>query len=110
MNIQIFGNPKCQETKKAERWFKERRIAFQSINLKEKEMSNKEFDSVSKAVGGVENMINTDSSKYASIAYLEKEDFKDKLLETPELIKTPVVRNGKDATCGYNRKIWETWK
>lgn len=57
MNVQIFGKSKCFDTKKAERWFKERRIKFQSIDLKRYGMSNGEFESVLRAVGGVENLI-----------------------------------------------------
>lgn len=57
MNIQIFGKSKCFDTKKAERYFKERGIKFQSIDLIRFGMSGKEFDSVVRAVGGVDNLI-----------------------------------------------------
>ena len=57
MNIQIFGKSKCFDTKKAERWFKERRIKYQSIDLIRYGMSGKEFDSVLRAVGGIDNLI-----------------------------------------------------
>lgn len=110
MNIQIFGHPKCQNTKKAERWFKERRIPFQSINLIEKEMSPREFDCVALAVGGESNMINKDAKDYASIAYLSEEDIADKLMENQLLIKTPVVRNGRQATCGFSPDVWKSWE
>ena len=52
MNIQIFGTTKCFDTKKAQRYFKERGIKFQMIDLKEKEMSRGEFENVSRALGG----------------------------------------------------------
>ena len=61
MNIQIFGKNKCFDTKKAERYFKERRIPFQSIDLKRYGMSGREFDSVLWAVGGIDNLIDWDS-------------------------------------------------
>ena len=57
MNIQIFGKSKCFDTKKAERYFKERRVKFQSIDLIRYGMSGKEFDSVLRAVGGIDNLI-----------------------------------------------------
>ena len=57
MNIQIFGSSKSFDTKKAERWFKERRIKFQSIDLMKYGMSNGEFESVLRAVGGIDNLI-----------------------------------------------------
>ena len=93
MNIQIFGKSKCFDTKKAERYFKERRINFQSIDLKKYGMSGREFDSVLRAVGGIDNLIDWDS-------------------KSPEvtLMKTPVVRNGKQATVGYCPEIWATWE
>ncbi len=110
MNIQIFGTAACRNTQKAQRWFKERRIPFQFVNLKEKEMSPKEFNSVLNAVGGIENMIDTESKNYSSIAYLTDDDVFDKLFSTQSLLKTPVVRNGQLATCGYNPEVWKDWK
>ena len=59
MNIQIFGTKKCNDTKKAERFFKERGIKFQFIDMKEKGMSKGEFNSVAQANGGLENISNT---------------------------------------------------
>ena len=83
MNVQIFGTKKCNDTKKAERFFKERGIKFKFIDMKEKGMSKCEFNSVVQANGGLEN---------------------------PQVIKTPVVRNGKQSTLGYQPDIWKTWK
>lgn len=112
MNVQIFGKSKCFDTKKAERWFKERRIKFQSIDLKRYGMSNGEFESVLRAVGGVENLIDWDSkdADVALMCYLADACAKeDKLFERPELMKTPVVRNGKKATAGYCPEVWSQW-
>ena len=95
MNIQIFGKKKCFETKKAERYFKERGIRFQRIALEEKGLSKGEFNSVRA------NLI-----KYLSI----ESDKVEKLLENPMLFKTPIVRNGKAATVGYCPDIWKTWE
>ena len=113
MNIQIFGKNKCFDTKKAERYFKERRIKFQSIDLKRYGMSGKEFDSVLRAVGGIDHLIDWDS-KHPDITlmkYMEDKTAKeDKVFDNPELMKTPVVRNGKQATVGFSPEIWASWE
>ena len=104
MNIQIFGTKKCNDTKKAERFFKERGIKFQFIDMKEKGMSKGEFTSVAQANGGLENMINwecKDKDMLALIKYIANED---------KLEKVPVVRNGKQSTLGYQPDIWKDWK
>lgn len=113
MNIQIFGKNKCFDTKKAERYFKERRIKFQSIDLKRYGMSGKEFDSVLRAVGGIDNLIDWDG-KHPDITLMKYMDDRtakeDKVFDNPELMKTPVVRNGKQATVGYCPEVWEKWE
>lgn len=113
MNIQIFGNKKCFETKKAERYFKERRVKYQFIDMKEKGMSRGEWDSVRKAVGGVQNMIDDkckDKELLTLIKYLSENDCTEKVFENQQLIKTPIVRNGKLATIGYCPEIWKEWE
>lgn len=112
MNIQIYGKSKCFDTKKAERYFKERRIKYQSIDLAKFGMSKGELDSVRKAVG-LRELIDSKSKDYdkSCIAYLASEDnMAQKLLEYPALFKTPIVRNGKQATLGYRPEVWETWE
>ena len=113
LNIQIFGKSKCFDTKKAERYFKERRIKFQSIDLKKYGMSGKEFDSVLRAVGGIDNLIDWESKDPAVtlMKYMDDKIAKeDKVFDDPTLMKTPIVRNGKQATAGYHPEIWETWE
>ena len=113
MNIQIFGKNKCFDTKKAERYFKERRIPFQSKDLKKYGKTGREFDSVLRAVGGIDNLIDWDSKspEVTLMRYMEDKTAKeDKVFADPTLMKTPVVRNGKQATVGYCPEIWETWK
>ena len=113
MGIQIFGNKKDFDTKKAERYFKERGIAFQSIDMKEKGMSRGEFDSVCRAVGGLENMIDQDCKDkdlLALVKYIADEQKADKVFENQKVIKTPVVRNGRQATVGYVPEQWKDWK
>lgn len=113
MNIQIFGKSKCFDTKKAERYFKERKIKYQMIDIVRYGMSNGEFQSVKKAVGGVEKLIDDKSKSDVAtlIKYLADDNAKEeKLLENPVLFKTPVVRNGKQATVGYCPEVWEKWE
>ena len=131
MNIQIFGTKKCNDTKKAERFFKERGIKFQFIDMKEKgrvsssgrratnrpsrkaRLSKGKFNSVAQVNGGLENMINwegKDKDLLALIKYIAEEDKLEKVLENPQVIKTPVVRNGKQSTLGYQPDIWKAWK
>lgn len=112
MNIQIFGTNKCFDTKKAMRYFKERGIRFQFIDMKEKGMSRGENVSVKQAVGGIENLLDKDSrdkDTLALIEYISDEDKDEKILENQKIIKTPVVRNGKQATVGYHSEIWKEW-
>ncbi|MCR5823663.1 MAG: arsenate reductase family protein [Lachnospiraceae bacterium] len=113
MNIQIFGTKKCNDTKKAERFFKERGVKVQFIDMKEKGMSKGEFTSVASANGGIENMLDPecrDKDTLALIKYLSEEDKLQKILENPQVIKTPVVRNGKRSTIGYKPEVWKTWE
>ena len=112
MNIQIFGTKKCNDTRKAERFFKERGIKYQFIDMKEKGMSKGEFNSVAQANGGLDNMVNwdgKDKNLLALIKYIADEDKLEKVLENPQIIKTPVVRNGKQSTLGYLPDVWKNW-
>lgn len=113
MNIQIFGTKKCNDTKKAERFFKERGIKFQFIDMKEKGMSKGEFNSVASVNGGLINMVDwegKDQDTLALIKYIADEDRLEKVLENQHVIKTPIVRNGKQATIGYQPEVWKEWK
>ena len=109
MNIQIFGKSKCFDTKKAERYFKERRIKFQRIDLLDVCLSRGEFNSVKSAVG-MESMINGSAQGIELLTYLAYDaDKEEKLLENPVFLKTPIVRNGKKATIGYRPDVWKDW-
>ena len=113
MNIQIFGTKKNFDSKKAERYFKERGIKYQFIDMKEKGLSKGEFQSVCKAIGGYNRLIDTDCKDkdlLALITYIAEEDKAEKILENQSIIKVPVVRNGKQATVGYQPEIWKSWK
>lgn len=113
MNIQIFGKSKCFDTRKAERYFKERRIKYQYIDLAKYGLSGKEFDSVLRAVKGVDNLIdwNGKSQEITNMRYMDDSRAKeDKVFDEPSLMKTPIVRNGKQATVGYCPEIWNSWE
>ena len=113
MNIQIFGKSKCFDTKKAERYFKERRIKVQNIDLIKYGMSGGEFDSVLRAVGGLDNLSdwNIKSPEIDLLKYMADPVAKeDKVFDNPRLIKTPVVRNGRQATVGYCPEVWQEWE
>ena len=113
MNIQIFGTKKCFDTKKAMRYFKERNIPFQFIDMKEKGMSKGEFLSVCQAVGGIDYLLDTDSKDkdlLALLNHLSPEDRREKILENQRIIRTPIVRNKNQATVGYQPEIWKGWE
>ncbi len=109
MGIQIFGTLKCQETRKAQRYFKERGIPFQFINLAEKGLSRGELSSVSTVVG-IENLIDKNGREYArrNLKYLTH-DLEEELLNHPLLLHTPIVRAGHKATVGYVPDTWKEW-
>ena len=112
MSIQIFGSKKNNDSKKAERFFKERNVSFQFIDMKEKGMSKGEFESVCRAVGGLENLIDQnckDKDLLALIKYISEEQRAEKVLDNQQVIKLPVVRNGKQATVGYQPEVWKGW-
>lgn len=113
MNIQIFGTKKNFDSKKTERYFKERGIKYQFVDMKEKGLSKGEFRSVCQAVGGYEKLIDDgckDKNLLALISYLSEEDKIEKILENQKLIRVPIVRNGKQATVGYQPDVWKEWK
>ncbi len=110
MNIQIFGKSKCFETKKAERYFKERRVKFQAVDVVKFGMSRGELSSVKNAVG-LDALIDDKNPDAALLRYLAyDEDKLEKLLEQPKLLRTPIVRNGRQATVGYQPELWKTWE
>lgn len=113
MNIQIFGKSKCFDTKKAQRYFKERNIKFQDIDIASKGLSKGEFQSVYNAIGSLDKLIDLKAKGEAAdiIKYLSGDEAKiEKLLENPKLLATPIVRNGRQATVGYCPEVWAKWE
>ena len=112
MNIQIFGKTKCFDTKKAERYFKERKIKYQFVEISKYGLSKGEYQSVKAAVGGMAALIDEKSREYEAqhIQYLARQDdVEERLLENPGMFKTPIVRNGRKATIGYQPDVWAGW-
>lgn len=113
MNIQIFGTKKSFDTKKAQRYFKERRIKFQFVDLKEKGMSKGELESVMRCVGGIEGVLDPDAKDQDTVAlvtYLAEGQKFEKLLENQQVLREPIVRNGRQATVGYQPDVWKGWE
>lgn len=110
MNIQIFGSVKCQDTKKAQRYFKERRLPFQFIDITQKGLSRGELKSIVAAVG-IDNLVDREGKAYVqkNLKYLTH-DIEEELLKDASLLRTPIVRNGGQATVGYQPDVWRTWK
>jgi arsenate reductase len=112
MNIQIYGVSKCFDTKKAQRYFKERNIKFQLIDLNIIGLGKRELQNVKQAVG-LKNLIDKASNAYKklNIEHIINDSVKEEiLLNNPTLYKTPIVRNGKNATVGYEPEVWKTWE
>ena len=112
MNIQIFGAAKCFDTKKAERYFKERKIKYQFIDIYEYGLSQGEFVNVIAAVG-LNNLFNQDTVEYKrlNLQHIVGRNIREEILfKNPKLYKSPIVRNGKQATLGYQPEVWKNWE
>ncbi|NLN66356.1 MAG: ArsC family transcriptional regulator [Clostridiaceae bacterium] len=112
MNIQIFGAQKCFDTKKAERYFKERKIKYQRIDLLRYGLSKGEFESVKSAIG-LDALINPKAKEYKALNMQQLgigSVAAEVLFKNPGLYKTPIVRNGKKATVGYRPDVWMHWE
>lgn len=110
MNIQIIGTKSCNDTKKAERYFKERRIPFHFRDLNEKGLSKGELENIIRKIP-LEDLLDKEGKQYKKrnlqfmVFNLEEE-----LLNDPLLLKTPIVRNGTEVTIGYQPEVWKNWK
>lgn len=112
MNIQVFGRKKCFDTKKSERYFKERKINFQFIDIDIKGLSKGELNSVKRNIS-INELINQSSKEYKNLNLdkIRSNDMKEEiLLKNPKLFNSPIVRNGNTATLGYKKEIWDLWE
>jgi arsenate reductase-like glutaredoxin family protein len=111
MNVQIFGRRDCSDSRKAERWFKERRIPYQFVDLKVKGLSPREFETIAAAVG-LDNLPDRESRRFleAGLSAAPPSRVRGALTSDSLLLKTPMVRNGREATLGVKPEVWENWK
>ena len=112
MNIQIFGTKKSADARKAERWFKERRVKYQYIDLADKGISRGELRGIAQACGGLDALLDEaarDRDALALVKYTAAAQREDALLERPQTLKTPIVRNGKRAAVGYRPDVYQAW-
>ena len=109
MNIQIFGTLKCRDTRKAQMYFKERRIPFQFVDITRKGLSRGELNSIKQSVA-MDDLVDREGKAYVkkNLKYLIH-DIEEELLKDSSLLKTPVVRNGREATVGYQPNTWKSW-
>jgi arsenate reductase len=113
LTVQIFGTKKCQDTRKAERFFKERGVAFHAVDLAQKGMSAGELRNVAARVGGMEALIDRQGARYVAkgLKYAAPTGprIEQILVDDPLLLRTPVVRAGGKATVGYAAETWAQW-
>jgi len=113
LTVQIFGTKKCQDTRKAERFFKERGVAAHSVDLAQKGMSAGELRNVAARVGGMEALIDRDGKRYVDkgLKYAAPTGprIEQMLAADPLLLRTPIVRSGNRATVGYAPDVWQSW-
>ncbi len=109
MALQIFGTKKCPDTRKAERFFKERGLRYQFIDLADKGISPGELRSVRDAVGD-DALVDTGSAAYLArgLAHLEY-DLEEEARRNPLILRTPIVRDGRRAVAGFEPEAWKTF-
>jgi arsenate reductase len=111
--VQVFGTRKCQETRKAERYFKERGVRFQAVDLAEKGLSPAELRAVAARVGGIEALLDREGKRYVNQGLKHSAPtgprIEQLLLEDPLLLRTPIVRSDAGCTIGYQPDGWGKW-
>lgn len=107
--LQLFGRKKDRETQRAERWLKERRIEFSFVDLDQKALSPGELDSIARATGGHDALVDTTGAEYKSGGWAHRDfDPREELLEHPGLVRTPILRRAPQALVGFNEAAWKT--
>ncbi len=111
MSIQIYSGKKNFDTQKAERFFKERRIQVQSVDLKKHAPGEREIRLMIQNFG-LENLLDKENPKVKEhpACYYDRESLLiPAIMENPWLLKTPIVRNGNKMTQGYQPEVWTEW-
>ncbi len=113
MNIQIYASKKNFDVQKAERYFKERRIPFTSVDMKKHKLGARELQLFIRAAGSVKQLLDPDAKgeKADYVRHLTLDNIiQEVILENPSLMKAPIVRNGNQVTIGFQPDIWAEWK
>lgn len=111
MNIQIYALKRNFDTQKAERFFKERRIPYQLLDLKKHKLGQRELSLFARRLGA-ENLVDRQNPDALSHPIAHTDDaayILESLVENPRFLRTPIVRNGEQVTLGADEKTWEDW-
>jgi arsenate reductase len=113
MNVQLYGTKRCPESRKAERFFKERGVKLHVLDLAQKGMSAGELRNVAARVGGMEALIDREGKRYLErgLKYAAPTGprIEQLLADDPLLLRTPIVRSEGRATVGYEPEVWQRW-
>ena len=112
MEVQIFGTKKCADTRKAQRWFAERRVKTHFVDLQQRAASPGELRRFA-ARFGIDALIDRQGKRYAdkglASAHLSDDRWLERLAEDPLLLRTPLVRWKQKLTLGYAADTWKAW-
>jgi arsenate reductase len=113
MEVQIFGVKKSADTRKALRFFSERRIKTHFVDLNERAASLGELKRFAQKFG-VGALIDSNSTRFQDLglrhARMSDDTWLAKLAEEPLLLKVPLVRSGNQFTIGLDEEGWKQWK
>ncbi len=107
--LQLFGRKKDRETQRGQRWLQERRIAFSFVDLDQKTLSPGELDSIARAVGSHESLVDTHGAEYQKGGWAHRSyEAREELLEHPGLLRVPILRAAPKATIGFDEAAWKS--
>lgn len=112
MNIQIYAAKKNPDVLKAERFFKERRIPYQMMDLKKHKLGRRELELFARAAGGAQALVDRSGQKALErpVAHMSSDSLiLDALMDDPSALVSPIVRNGSKATIGAQEAAWKEW-
>ena len=112
MNIQIYSAKKNPDVLKAERFFKERRIPYQMMDLKKHKLGRRELELFARAAGGAQALVDRSGQKALErpVAHMSSDSLiLDALMDDPSALVSPIVRNGSKATVGAQEAVWKEW-
>lgn len=112
MNIQIYAAKKNPDVLKAERFFKERRIPYQMMDLKKHKLGRRELELFARAAGGAQALVDRSGQKALErpVAHMSSDSLiLDALMDDPSPLVSPIVRNGSKATVGAQEAVWKEW-